>query len=178
MRNNKGFSMIELIIIIALISIILSVMGLSLTYAFSNNAKGCATQANSSISKLKVNSLSRAGKIYTIFEVEGGNIVAKYYENGVLKDETVLSDSRVVFSFTITDGGTEVDYILSATSKLILAFDRTTGGFKNNPEAVRLTSETGIVSDAGFCSKIEISAGSRTYTIKLAPSTGGHELEG
>ena len=63
-KNDKGFTLIEMLVVIIVIGILASVSALSLNTLNSTSAKSCSSELNAYISKCRVQSLSRAGDIY------------------------------------------------------------------------------------------------------------------
>ncbi len=160
-RDNRGYTLIELMVVVAIMVTLVGVLSLSLNTVFSSRAKRCAYAIDSYIDMCRIRSLSRAGTVYITLELDGeGRVLGSYYEGtpAALKSTELLSGGGVDVVYTV--GG--ADTALSVSNKLTLAFSRESGAFKP-------------VSGTDYCTEIRVTAG-RTYVITLVPSTGSHYI--
>lgn len=154
MKNtNKGFTLVELIVVIAIVGVIAGVVGLSSSFAAASNAKQAASDVSTMISKCRTGALSRTGDVYLTIEKNGNETVCVYYEDGT-KAATKTLPSRVSVTYK-TDNG-----VGSSQLPMKLAFDRSTGAQK--------------AIDGRYITEIVLTGGGRSYTITLVPSTGSH----
>jgi len=160
-KNDKGFTLIEIIVVIIVIGIVAGISALSLSTLNSASAKSCSSQLNAYISKCRVASLSRAGDVYIIVKMQSGKVIGEYYEDSNLKDTKTLSDGRANVSYKV--GVTTFE--LRDGQELKLSFNQSTGAL--NPQTV---------GGKDFCEAIYITGGTKTYTITIVPSTGNHSL--
>lgn len=163
MKNNKGFSLIELIIVIAILSVLTSVSIVGLGYLYSTNVK-------SSIKKVD-NALKQA-QSYTVSKSTGGRDVSMtlyqkstgdYYVE-VKQGTTVISEEKIgrknlKVMYTDTNN---VEHTVIGSSKLIVHFDRSTGGLLTLESSTLKLSTIQITTAEDFtdsteCCKIEIS---------------------
>ena len=160
--NNKGFTLIELIVVIVIIGIMAGLVGLSVSSVSSVNARRNASSVDSLISKCRTGSLSRAGDVHLTLSLDSnGDIVGYYYENGLLVSTDKFSGHKVTVTYTTKLGASETLVSLEG-HPLTLSFDRATGAQK--PQ-----------SDGSYCTAIAFT-NNQTYTITLVPSTGNHRL--
>lgn len=160
-RNSAGFTLVELVVTVAILGVLVGITSMSISTVFSARARRCATEIDAYLSMCRVNSMSRAGDIkMKLYADEDGSIRGRYFENDIEKDAAVFSDARVTVEYTV--GGVPIP--LTSEYPLTLAFNRSTGGLMpQNP--------SGDVPV--YCTAISISS-SRTYVITLIPSTGNH----
>lgn len=174
-KKNEGFTLIELVVIIAMMSIFIGIFAYNIGNITGYNAKECYKKLSSAITQAKVNTLGKAK--------ETGDMYLQIYRN--------RSDDRVYIQ-TVTNGksttpvivgktkitkrsGVKVGYQLKGSSdvtdatdgaELNICFNRATGAIVNT---------NGTPSTLQY---IVITAGSYKYTIELIPSTGKIVLTG
>ena len=159
-NNNKGFTLVELIVVMAILGIVATLTALSVGASNSARAEQCATSVNSLISKCRAGSLSQSVNVQLTISFDGnGNIVGEYSEGGVpVSTDTFPGRGITVLCTTIVSNSPTTN-ALTKTNPLTLSFDRSTGAQKNSPA----------------CTAISFTS-TRTYTITLVPSTGYHHL--
>lgn len=173
-KQNKGYTLVEIIIVIVLIGLLATVAGSSISLVFSSEAKKCANNTSALISKAKVSALSREGNVGVKIYRDGGNIVGAYYENGAEISREKLGGSRVNFNYMYKNGQNEVNVNLTSTP-LYISFNKGTGSLKTIGEAS--LAELGSASGAEAApAEIIITSGSRTLVITFVESTGQHAI--
>lgn len=171
MKNDEGFTLIELILVFAIISILAGMAALSLSVAFSAGAKQCAADTSALLSRTKIGCMSHADDTYMVLFVGSDDkLYGQYFENGSKVSDEPLSNRSVTVSYRTSGAG---EILLSSGSALYISFNRWNGELKifGNDKDTPFADET---KDA----QIIISAGSRVYTIVLDALTGNHSLEG
>ena len=159
--DNKGFTIIELIVVMLIIGIVTTIVGLNISTTSSAKAKRCATSVNSLISKCRADSLGRSGNVYLKLSLDSdGNIVCEHSDGTTVSTET-FSGSGISVTYTTTAG--KVALGSDALHSLTLKFNRSTGGQNFQADGV------------SYCTAINFTSG-RTYSITLVPSTGTHKL--
>lgn len=164
MKNNKGFSLVELIIVIAIISILTGVSFVGLGYLYSTNVKSTVQKLDSSLQKVQS---------YTTAKSNGGRdvgLVIKKKSDGFYveykgiagQEDAKIGGQNLTFKYYV--GGTAT--IIDSTQSLELNFDRSTGGL------LPLTN-----NGSDYCEKIEVSLnGANAYTITISKVTGRTEI--
>ncbi|MEA4821618.1 MAG: prepilin-type N-terminal cleavage/methylation domain-containing protein [Erysipelotrichales bacterium] len=162
-RNNKGLTLVELIVAMAIISIITVIIGLSVSASSSAKTEKTAASVDALISKCRAGCLGRAGDVHLTISLDGTDIVCDYYEDGAVVSTDTFSGSGIAVSYIMTPAGSEAGTttVLSESTSLTLSFHRSTGS---------LTAQAG-----SYCTSISFTGG-RTYTIELFPITGAHRL--
>ena len=174
-RNNSGFSLVELIVVMAIIGIITVIVGISVSTANSAKTEKAAASVNALISKCRAGALGRAGVVYIKISQEGsGNIVCEYYEEGTLVSAGTYANGKLVSTDTISGNKISVSYTTQKTG-----FSPVTTALPGHPLTLSFNRSTGAImpqSDGSYCASI-IFSGGRAYTIRIYSSTGAHELE-
>ena len=164
--NNKGMSLVEIIIVIALISIVTGVIGYNISLAKAKDIEECAKKMTSAIQHCRTVTMGKYDTTITI----------AYEDNKIVATETMTSVDETGASVVKTDKkvigkkGLDVTYSVSGggggekslqTEALILKFNRGNGS---------LESTNG--NDGQFCTKIVISRGAKSRIIEIVPITG------
>lgn len=162
MRNNqKGFSMIELIVTIAIMAVVTTGGVLSFSLVTGRQVIGCTEEIVSYISQTKVQALSRADAQLEIFVKNDGVYVNLSVEGRDVK----VGKSGLQVKYKTQNGA---EMTLSETDRLKLTFDRSSGAF--------LALADGTV-DGSYCVEITVENGRHSRTIILVPQTGKYYVE-
>lgn len=168
-KTSRGFSLIEVIVITAIIAVCCGIIAASISSVSSSQARKCAEEMNALLSKCRICAMSRSADVYLKLYCDAkDNIIAEYIEDGVIVSQEQLGNSRAHAAY-ITD--TRHDLSVAGTQPLCLSFKRETG-------ALKTLLPDGITEAGQQCTAIIFSGGGRTYVIHLVPTTGMHTLEG
>ena len=164
--RNGGYSIVELIIVIAIIAVIVAAATYSVKMIFSSNAKACANDLQRAISDCKVTTMGKAGT-ETFLEIigEDDGIYSQMTIDGTAEEKQKIGSNRVTVickkGAVSDDTAGNVD--ITAGGSVKIAYDRSTGSF---------TKETTDKFDT-----IVIKGGSKEYELKLIGLTGKTELK-
>lgn len=179
MKDNKGFSFIELMITIAILGVLIGVMVVRIDSLMGYSAREACSKIDKSLSSLQVSCLSKSkGNANTIkdgaslnpqldiyieiYKNQKGITFVKFHEEG--KDDIVkeLAPRRVTISYTFTDDAGAVE-VGEEGQGLFLSYNRATGAF---------IPQTIVGSDKTEVKKIYCKSGKKNYQLKLMPNTG------
>ncbi|MCI1965675.1 MAG: prepilin-type N-terminal cleavage/methylation domain-containing protein [Oscillospiraceae bacterium] len=167
-KNNKGVTLIELVVCIVIVGIVAGITSLSIYNVFSAQARKCANEMDYLLSQCRIDSMSRAGAIYLRLSCDrNGNVIAENMENGAVLSSHTIGNSRCHVTYE-----TDREYELNSQN-LCLSFQRDTG-------SLRTLLPDGSADAGSQCISITVSGsgGAGTYQIHLVPATGMHTLEG
>lgn len=206
MKNNKGLSLVELIVIIAIMSVLIGsgVFGLSLLIGA--EAKQAANNFEGQLNDVKTGTMAMADSDLYLFYAasadtkigidQPGFYVAKVgstIQNAAPGSNLLLTigdpeyskvgSNKVTIKVYLKDSTTP-DYTLdsASTSKCVkIGFSRKDGSLEDVCWGNIAFNADGTISSApstsnGILSKIEFTSGLRTYTITFTPSTGKFTL--
>ena len=160
--KNRGFSLIELIVVVAIMAVALAVGGYALSAISLANAKNCATEIKSSLEKTRTQACSSdndttSAQLTLYRDSSSGKVcILKNYE-GTAKE---IGGKTVAVKYRLK-GTTQYVELGSQANALTFGFDRSTGGFKG----------TNLVDS------IQISSGGKTYTLTCYSLTGKIKME-
>lgn len=157
-KDNRGLSLIELIVVVAIMGILLAGGINYLGLLSSHSAKETATKLKSAMTEARTEAMSKSQASLRIYE-DGSEYYAELTVNGKIQSPVQIGNSRV-----------EVTYERVATVEenlpvdgLVIEFDRDTGAFK--PVDV-------LEGKNVYCRKIIVTAGSRSYILSCERLTG------
>lgn len=162
--RNRGFTFIELIVVIAIMGVAMSVSSYALGVISLTNAKNCASEMESALEKTRTQSLSSdsdASLASVSFYVgTDGVYMEKSYEGTAKK----IGGRGVAVTYQTKDGQT---FTLDA-QRLTFTFNRSSGAFRE----ISLDG-----TSKGECTAISVTGGGKTYTITCYPKTGKTKMQ-
>lgn len=178
MKNNKGFSLLELIVVIAILAILSAIV----TGAVMNRAgwkvKKASELLDTVIGETKTEAMSKSRASLTIFKESSGD----YYIQITGKEKEKLGDGNMTISYTVE--GAAVETVIEPSSPLQFSFSRSSGAFtpiidgKNPDGSWRYRTEgTGESAAMVYCNGIMIKSGSHSRKLGLVKDTGKYYTE-
>ena len=188
-KDNKGFSLVELIIVIAVIGILATMFISGTGYIASSAARSLSNSVKTGIGETRIKTM---GKQETVFYLFKNSSDGKYYKqylvnnnDGWLEPEPpeLIGKHHPIVKYSV-DGSTYTDMNAGATG-LLISFDRRTGKEKTltisdeykNDGTGALVTGSGENLNSIKCKSIMITGGGATCNIKIEPATGKVTLE-
>lgn len=149
-KNNSGFSLVELIIVIAIIAALIGTVILSVSMVFSANAKACSNDLQRAVADCKVTTMGKAQAWLIVYRGENGSIYSQLHimeqkegdEIGKLVDIPMeaqkIGGNRVSVTYTDASGTPELELPTGADAGIRIEFDRSSGSFKEAPQQIRI----------------------------------------
>lgn len=187
--NEKGFSLVELIIVIAIMAVVIGTVVFSVSMVFSANAKACCNNLQRAIADCKVTTMGKSEAWLILYRGSDNQIYCQmYYNEAVIENDAEgnpkvkkddagnvimkavpaneepqkIGGKRVVVTYIDTEGNKHQDLptdAIDVDKRLTIAFDRSSGSFKNAP-------------DKNAPKSMEIIGGNRHYHLEFNELTG------
>ena len=159
MKRNQGYSLVELIVVIAIMAVLTGTSVISVNMIGSFKAKECAKNIQSCINKTRVSTMGRNSVVLHLYQGADGSIYAQTTTNGTADEPQVIGKKSVTVRYTDGDDlgtATELD-----ASGVYIEFDRSSGTMK-------LPSSGPSI----YVHKIAVSQGNRTFVLTIYKETG------
>lgn len=185
-KNNKGFTLVELIVVISIFTILLGILEPSVSSIFSYRAKRAANSIVAALDKTKTEAMNRLVGEMVLERTDDGYYVSYYLDrgkqSGVVKEQAEkIAPKNTLISYTTTENTMGAEMQLG--DKLIFTFNREDGSFRPLQQETissdEITNSLNVHRDISFpdktgnyCTSITVKGGSRTSTIKLETGTG------
>lgn len=162
-RRNAGYSLVEVIVVIAILGIMTGVVTISMSVLNSKDSEECATMIDSQLSMLRTYSMSKSDDWRMEIEQDsstGMNQLTVYRNNG--SSDTVYESMDLSKKVTI------------AALPIVITFDKANGSVKSVSKA-----GTAVNLAANEVTTIQITNnhGTKRADINLVTATGRHYVD-
>lgn len=190
-KDNRGFSLIELIIVIAILAVFLGAGAFGMTLLTGAEAKQAANKFSSELNDVKTGNLARASEVLTLtyfaeadVDATKGIDRAGYY---VIKDSyTIMNtapDADIKVSLAGKDGSgnfldREYSYLGNSRVEVAAVYtDGTTADPKTTPVEIEFSRKDGsLINASATLDYVTFKSGTRVFGIDFVPSTGTHNF--
>ena len=168
--NNKGATLMEMIVIIAIIGIMSSVLVMSFNVVYKQKTSSCAESIDSYLDRIRLETMSKAeGRYMVLYKTDTGTYMASStdpatFAEDVSRDELV-ADKNVQIEFKLSNSSSYIK--VAEGRRFYLTFDRMTGGFGREY----------ISSEYVDCIRISLGGLQSEKVIRLVTDTGKHYIE-
>ena len=176
-RKNAGYTLLEMIVVVAMLAVGLAIVGMSINTIFSLEMRQCTKNISSELGKEKVAAMTRTGEVYMrLYKDSDGIYIDKYENDTLIEGHIKVGTVKVMVRYySLSDtSGTPLDNV-----GIIIAFNKNDGSFKTIGKAWALfdTAHGSLYPDE-YYSKIVVSGGNSSRGIDLKPNTGKFTISG
>lgn len=167
-HNQKGMSLMEVLIVLALMAIAISMTGVGISLMYSRDAEVCARKIDDGLSNLRLTSMGKSGswEMEIVSDSSGNTLYIK--KDGAI-EETV--DLQTGVSITYDAGST-----LNQAGNLKLAFHKANG--KVSSMELTTASGTTVTDIPGYITiHVASNKGNKKAQVVLVTATGKHYIE-
>lgn len=173
-KDNKGYSLLELIVVLAIIGIFIVSAISGLGYIFGTAVRSCANDVKSAVGSTRINTMGKYETVLNLYQGTDGFYRQEWYKevDTITGTETWISDepykigkSYLSMEYTTKTGTTgTID-----ANGIWIGFDRSSGKERDVDSAQPLPP--GKVGVAEIFSKVTVD-GALTIDIIIVPATG------
>lgn len=169
-KDNRGLSLVELVIVIAIMTVLTGVISMGIGIAVSKPADECASKLKAALQNARVTSMGKLDTTISVYtKDEKIYLMQKVVsESGTNSTETLIGAKGVEVKYKISGESSYRD-LGDSSHPLVLSFNRSSGAFKD-------LSAMGFATKT-YCVEIQVSKGNKTKLLKLSSLTGKIQME-
>ena len=191
MRQNKGFTLIEMVITVTIFAILLGILVPSLNSILGFRAQRAGNSIASALDKTKIEASNRLVGEMKLEKLDDGYYISYYLDRGKVGTESnveqdqaeKIAPARTLISYVTDNNET---YQMETGDSIVLTYDRATGGFLPLQEttwtqkAILAELDAGkdipLTREGSYCTAIIVQGGRRIKTINMDINTGKYEI--
>lgn len=193
-KKNKGFTLIEMVIVVAIFAILLGIMVPSLNALIGFRVTRAAKSIGEALDRTRTESMNRLVAEMKLTKTADGYYISYFLDRGKAGSQAHLLEDQPE---KIAPAKTQIlykdehnkTYEMNAGDSLILTYDRAAGGFR--PIQKELMTQEAILSNltAGkdidfdshssgvYCIEIIVQGGGKTRVLHLNPDAGSYTID-
>lgn len=175
-RNNKGLSLVEIVIVVAIMSVLAGLVSIGVGTVISKPAEECARKMDSVLKNARMTTM---GKQNVWIEFSQSNAGDPIFVTEVIKEpgasspkskQTEIGKKGITATVVFVDSttGATTSKTLASCDKIVMSYSRATGGFNKT----EVWSGGAIDDNTKYVQSITITKGSMTKTLEFAYLTG------
>lgn len=190
-QKNKGFTLVEMVITVAIFAILLGILVPSLNSILGFRAQRAANSIASALDKTKIEASNRLVGEMKLEKLDDGYYISYYLDRGKVGTESnveqdqaeKIAPARTLISYVTDNNET---YQMETGDSIVLTYDRATGGFLPLQEttwtqkAILAELDAGkdipLTREGSYCTAIIVQGGRRIKTINMDINTGKYEI--
>lgn len=190
-QKNKGFTLIEMVITVAIFAILLGILVPSLNSILGFRAQRAGNSIASALDKTKIEASNRLVGEMKLEKLDDGYYISYYLDRGKVGTESnveqdqaeKIAPARTLISYVTDNNET---YQMETGDSIVLTYDRATGGFLPLQEttwtqkAILAELDAGkdipLTREGSYCTAIIVQGGRRIKTINMDINTGKYEI--
>lgn len=195
-RKNKGFTLVEMIIVVSIFTILLGIMVPSVNSIFGFRVQRAVNSIAAALDETKTEAMNRLVGEMKLEKLDDGYYISYYLDRGKASEGRVKQDqpekiapagTRVILHITDKNSQTETEKEMKSGDSVIITYDREDGSFR--PLQTKVMTQDEINSyleqctdipfwDDGenYCMKIEVRGGYRVRNLTLNTDAGTYTI--
>lgn len=163
-KDNKGTSLVELIIVIAILAVLVGGLGLGVQLVSGKPAEQCASKLKSIMQNNRITAMGKCEARLEIFSTPNGGVMVREFIDGSEMSPVTIVKKDVTVQYMLDDDGTYIP-LGGILDPLIISYNRSSGAFND-------LSGMDPAYAGKYCTEIVITKGSTVKTLKLSYLTG------
>ena len=190
-HKNKGFTLVEMVITVAIFSILLGILVPSLNSILGFRAQRAANSIAGALDKTKIEASNRLVGEMKLEKTANGYYISYYLDRGKTGGESNVKEdqpekiapAKTLISYK-TDDGTV--HQMENGDSIVLTYDRATGGFlpiqgkaweqKEILSVLKAGNDIPLTRSGSYCTAIIVQGGKRIKTISMDIYTGKYTI--
>ncbi len=169
-KHNKGFSLVELVVVIAIMSVLVGISAFGIGMLSGRPAQKASARFRTNLDRIRTVSMGKTSASLELYVTADG-VFSKETVNGVSKDPVMLGPKSVTCSYSYT-GVTPVE--MAVGDKIVIVFDRSDGSLKSVTasgsagSSIYTSGTTTGVNEVDFI----FTKANKKYKVSIVPITG------
>lgn len=161
-KQNDGMSLVEILIVVAILSVVVGMAGISISLLYSRDAERAAKSMNTMLEQCRMYCMSREGDFTFVMDTE--NAQCSILPDGNVED----LPSRVTYTLA-----SEGSFDFSTNKRVEISFDKSTG----RVDGIMVDGSAINVKDMSLIEMQAENTGGKRATVVLVVATGKHYIE-